>query len=422
MTISQKQSGNVRTLVKSCRILERMSRSNPKSQKSEPVYYRMLGNYFERIVNAVEDGKPIALHTVFMPVEILYAMDIVPIHAETSTWMTAAFSGEGSNLLTKAAEMGLATEICSAHRGLAGAYALGIMPRPTVVMWSSLMCDNTAKSGDLLMEINHCPGFFLDHPFNETPDEVAYLVGELKKMVAFLEERTGHKMDWDKLSEIIARSDRQIQLARKVSDLRKAVPSPFPPQRFMELITPYYLLPGQPEAIEYMETIVDDLTDMVAKKQGATDNERFRLMTLYVPPTYLLGFLGKIAQEHGAVSVCEPFFSFWGEGRLDPAKPLEGLAKKSFMFPEMGSYGIFKKETLDSAVENSRAYKVDGAIFYAHVGCRQAAGTLKLYKDALNKAGVPVLTLDFDILDPTVASESEIRQKLEQFFELLEGG
>ncbi|MFC1910205.1 2-hydroxyacyl-CoA dehydratase subunit D [Chloroflexota bacterium] len=422
MTISEKLNSNVRTLVKSCRVLERLSRSNPGAKKSEPVYYRMLGDYYERIANAVEEGNPTALHTVFMPAEILYAMDIVPIHAETSTWMTAAFSGEGSNLLAKAAEMGLITEICSAHRGLAGAYALGIMPRPTVMLWSSLMCDNTAKSGDLLMEINHCPGFFLDHPFNNTPDEVAYLIGEMKKMITFLEDKTGHKMDWDKLSEIIARSDRQIELARKVSELRKAVPSPFPPQRFMELLTPYYLLPGHPEAVEYMEAIVSDLTEMVVKKQGATDNERFRLMTLYVPPIYLLGFLGKIAREYGAVSVCEPFFSFWGEGKLDPSRPLESLAKKSFMFPEMGSYGTFKKQTLDSAVANARIYNIDGAIFYAHVGCRQAAGTLKLYKDALNKAGIPLLTLDFDILDPTVASESEIRQKLEQFFELLEGG
>lgn len=421
MTTTQKQSSNMRTLVKSCRLLERMSRNRKDSQKSEVVYFKMLGNYFERIVNAAEGGKPIALHTVFMPVEILYAMGITPIHAETSTWMTATFSGEAPNLLTKAAEMSLATEICSAHRGLAGAYALGIMPRPSVVLWSNLVCDNTAKSGDLLMELNHCPGFFLDHPFNETEDEVNYLVDELKELIAFLEETTGQRMDWDKLSEIVARMDRQIQMARQVSELRKAVPTPFPPQRFMELLTPYYLLPGQPEAIEYMEAILADLSAMVEKKQGAVPNEQFRLMSLYVPPTYLLSFLGKMAQEYGAVSACEPFFSFWGEGRLDPAKPLESLAKKSFMFPEMSAYGTFKKKTLESVVRNAEEYKVDGTVFYAHVGCRQAAGTLKLYKDALTKAGIPMLTLDFDILDPTVASESEIRQKLEQFFELLEG-
>jgi hypothetical protein len=33
---------------------------------------------------------------------------------------------------------------------------------------------------------------------------------------------------------------------------------------------------------------------------------------------------------------------------------------------------------------------------------------------------VPVLTLDCDVVDPTITSEEDVREKLEQFFELLE--
>ena len=33
---------------------------------------------------------------------------------------------------------------------------------------------------------------------------------------------------------------------------------------------------------------------------------------------------------------------------------------------------------------------------------------------------VPVLTLDCDIVDPTINNPTEVRQKMEQFFELLE--
>jgi len=44
----------------------------------------------------------------------------------------------------------------------------------------------------------------------------------------------------------------------------------------------------------------------------------------------------------------------------------------------------------------------------------------KSYKDALEEIDIPMLTLDFDILDPTVAPEAEVRLKLEGFFELLE--
>jgi len=420
ITTRKNRKHQMKSLVRGCRLLERMNIAKSGSPNSGSVYFRMLGNYFDRICIASEEGKPVALHTVFLPAEILYAMDIVPMHAETSTWMTATFIGESSTLLTRASELGLATEICSAHRGLAGAFALNIMPRPDVVLWSSLMCDNTAKSGDLLMKLNECPGFFLDHPFSQSEAEVKYLISEMQAMISFLEEHTGHRMDWDKLAEIVAKSDYQIKLAREINELRKAIPSPFPPQRFLELLTPYYLLPGHPEAIEYMELLRDDLAGMVARREGAAPHERFRLMSLYVPPMYLLGFLGKICEEYGAVSVVEPLFSLWGEGTLDPGKPLESLAQKSYMFPEMSAYGAFQQRTLEETVKCAKEYNVNGAIFYAHVGCRQALGTLRLYKDALKEADVPLLTLDFDILDPTVASETEIRGKLVQFFEMLE--
>jgi hypothetical protein len=43
-----------------------------------------------------------------------------------------------------------------------------------------------------------------------------------------------------------------------------------------------------------------------------------------------------------------------------------------------------------------------------------------LFKDVLNELDVPMLTVDCDVVDPTITSQEEIRGKLEQFFELLE--
>ncbi len=407
------------TLVKSCRVLERMNRRGD-SRGSDAAYYRILGNYFERICTAGEQGEPIALHTIFMPAEILYAMDITPMHAETSTWMNAVFSGDAGALLEKASEMNLATEVCSAHRGLAGACGLNVLPHPDVVLWSALVCDSCGKSGELVMKLCGSPGFFMDYPYQDSEDEKKYLAGEMTKMIAFLEETTGKRMNWDKLSQIVARADYQIQLARQIFQLRKAVPSPFPPQRFLEIMMPGYLLPGHPEAIEYMEMLRDELTLMVEQGRGAMPQERFRLMTLFFPPLYMIGSLGRTAQKYGAVSVVEPFFNLWGEGRLDPQKPLESLVKKHYMLPEMISYGTLKQRTLDDIVRCAHDFNIDGAVFYAHVGCRQAAGILKHFKDALTDAGFPFLVIDLDIMDASVAPEAEITEKLVQFFELLE--
>jgi benzoyl-CoA reductase/2-hydroxyglutaryl-CoA dehydratase subunit BcrC/BadD/HgdB len=385
------------------------------------LYYQMLASYFTRLLHAREEGKFIAAHTVFFPTEILYAMDIVPMHTETTTWMMALFMAEQAELLAAGAELGLASEICSPHRGLAGAFALGALPRPDVMLWSNLICDNTSKCGELVMELNDCPGFFLDHPFGDSPEEINYLLGELKDMIRFMEEKSGRKMDLDRLAEIVARTDRQIELFREINELRKAVPTPFHFQGFLELLTSDYLFAGQPEAIDYLETLRDELAERVREGKGAVPDERFRLMTLFVPPMYLMGFLERISQEYGAVSVVEPLFTRWAEGRLDPARPLESMAKKSYLIPERRTmYGPLREQGLKDLVDCAEQYRVDGAIYWAFIGCRHTCATIKLFKDILNEVDVPVLTIDCDVVDPTFSTEEETREKLEQFFELLE--
>ncbi len=419
MTIAPVKN-NIQSIIRACRLIMKMNKTRPDARKSEELYYEMLIKYFTRLLNSRKNGDFVAAHTVFFPAEIIYAMGLVPMHTETTTWMISLFTGECADILEAGASLGLASEICTPHRGLAGAFATGTIPYPDAMLWSNMVCDNTAKSGELIMKITKCPGFFLDHPFKNTEHEMKYLVSELGDMVSFLEAESGRKMDWDKLAEIVARTDRQIQLMREINELRQAVPTPFHPQGFLELISVDYLYPGQPEAIEYLETLREELSDMVRQGKGAVQTERFRLMSFFLPPMYLMGFMESISQEYGAVSVTEPFFTYWGEGRLDPGKPLESVARKSYMIPEMRMYGPMDERALDSIVECAKQYKIDGAIYYADVGCRHTCAMIKLFKDTLSNIDVPVLTLDCDVVDPTITSREEVREKLERFFELLE--
>ena len=421
MTGSDEKRIKIGAIIRASRLIARMSQTRPEAKKSEVLYYQMLANYYTRLLNAREEGNFVAAHTVFFPSEILYAMDIVPMHTEMTTWMMALFMAEQAELLAAGAELGLVSEICSPHRGLAGAFSLGALPRPDAMLWSNLICDNTAKSGELLMEINDCPGFFLDHPFQDSEAEVKYLTEELEDMIRFLEEKSGRKMDWDKLAEIVERMDKQIALFREICELRKAVPSPFPTQDYLKLLSVDYLCPGEPEAVTYLETLRDELTEMVREGKGPVSPECFRLMTLFVPPMYLTGFLEKVTQEYGAVSVVEPLFTRWAEGRLDPTKPLESVAKKLDLIPERRSmYGPLEERALKDIADCAEQYKVDGAIYWAFMGCRHTCATVRVFKDILSEIDVPMLTVDCDIVDPTINSEEEVREKLEQFFELLE--
>jgi len=421
MTIVEPKKNQIESLLRACRLVGRMNKNRSDSTRSEQLYYQMLDKYFSNVLNAKKENGFVAAHTVFFPVEVLYAMGISPLHNEVTTWTSALLLGNQLDFLNGGSEAGLAAEVCSPHRGLAGGFYRGLLPKPDVVLWSNLICDNTAKSGELIMELAKCPGFFLDHPFDHTEKENKYMVEEIKDMVKFLEDVSGHRMDYDKLAENVAEMDKQIKLQADICELRKAVPSPFPTRRFLELLTIDYMFAGQPEATEYLQTLHDELSDMVKQNKGAVNPERFRLMSFFIPPIYLIAFLENLSQEYGAISVTEPLFTYWKYEPLDPSRPLESVVKKSNMIPESRTmYGPLGQNTLQDITDCAKQYKVDGAIYYAFIGCRHSCATIKMFKDLLNEIDVPVLTLDCDIVDPTVNNQNEVRQKMEQFFELLE--
>jgi benzoyl-CoA reductase/2-hydroxyglutaryl-CoA dehydratase subunit BcrC/BadD/HgdB len=396
-----------------------MARAQPGTPLSHIIYYQILADYFTRILKAREENRFLAAHTIFFPVEILYAMGIVPMHTELTAWMTALFGGDVGDLLAKSAEVGMVPEICSPYRVLGGALAKGSLPRPDVALWTNLICDNAGKSGDFVMSLSGCSGFFVDCPFKKSNYEKDYLKKELQDMISFLEKQSGCRMDWNKLSANIAQVGRQIELYREINDLRRHRPSPFPPEDFLKLFTVDCLMAGQPEATEYLEQVCRELKDKTQQEGFA--EERFRILNLMMPPVLLLGSIAKVSAEFGAVSVTEPFFCEWGDGQIDPRKPLESLIQKIEMHPVMSMYGpLDESSLLQKVVDCASRYQVDGAIHYAHIGCRQSAALIKLLKDTLNAQGIPVLILDCDIIDTTITPEEELNNKLRQFFELLE--
>ena len=115
-------------------------------------------------------------------------------------------------------------------------------------------------------------------------------------------------------------------------------------------------------------------------------------------------------------------FKRWAEAEFDPSQPLKSVAEKSYLIPESRiMYGPLNDDVIKYVVDSARDYKVQGAVFWAFLGCRHACATIKIFKDALNEADIPMLAVDCDIVDPTINPHEEIGDKLERFFELLEG-
>lgn len=403
-------------LIRYMKFLTRFYRNQPHVH-----YFRMLLDYFTALHEAGQNGGFVVAHTIFFPVEIFQAMDLVPMHLEFTSSLMSLFGIDCSDLLAEAAGMGLPTEICSAHRIIGGALKKGALPKANAVVCSNLVCDNAIKSGELTMEFNHCPGFVFDYPFNKSEAAEKFIVSELKDVIAFLENSSGHKMDWNKLSESIDHTNRQIGLMRRINQLCKSVPSPLQPQDFIKFLVVDYMGAGKSETTLYLQKLSEDLAAKVAGGKGFANPERLRLMTTMLSPWYLQGAIDDILGEHGAAMVCNPNLSDWREEiYLDPQKPLESIAKKLAASSPMRMFGALDKRAIDPFISCVKEYQIDGVINFNHLGCRQMGPTFKIYKDVLDQLDVPILNIDCDLVDPTITSADEVRQKMEQFFELLE--
>ncbi len=417
MTIASPNSQKIDQLIKSMKFLSRFYRS-----QSHAHYYQMIYEYYANLRAARENGQFVVAHSIFLPVEIFHALDVLPLHLEFTGYMMSLFGITTSDVLAAAAQMGFAPEICSGHRLVAGALSLNSLPPADAVVSSNLVCDNAIKTGELTMEFNHCPGIVFDYPFNNNRAGVQYLMRELDEMVRFLELVSGHKMNWQKLAQNVEETGKQLKLMRDINHLCKAKPSPFEPQDFLKFLATDYMGAGTPAITAYLQDLKNDLAAKVAAGHGFAEPERLRLLGLMIPPWHLQGDIDQILKEHGASVVCYPNLCDWGEEDifLDPERPLEAIARKLILSPPMRSFGPLDERTIDPVVRAVKEYQIDGAINFTHLGCRQTGPLLKVYKDVLNDLGVPLRNMDTDLVDSTITSADEVRNKMEQFFELLE--
>jgi len=397
------------------RILEMLARmcKNESSRQGEWLYYSLLANCFRSVQKAGKEGQTVVGHTIFVPTEILYALDIVPMYLEGTGELMARMLGL-EEAFAAAKTAGFSGEICSGHRLLDSMTYQGWLPRADAFIWSNLVCDLTAKTGDYLAKTYDRPGLYMDRPYHDTPEARKYYVHELEEMIHFLENLTRRKIDMDRLSEIMENTRRSTLVFREICELRKSVPSPMRSHHLIEMTLAQLLLSGSPDLVKFYEVIRDEMKAEMQKPDKPPEN--YRLMNFFYYPGYLWKFLNTMETGYHASMVAEPHLSTWADAEIDPSRPLESLANKAFALTDTGPLRGIADRMAQQAVD----YKAEGAIYWAHLGCRQTCATIKIIKDALSKVDVPMLVVDCDMADATVVSEEEITEKVEQFLELLD--
>ena len=398
-------------------------KKKPGLMKSTAASMELVHKYVERIVTAKDEGKWVATHGTQQPLEIYEAMGVRGLFIEFWGVISDAVKLESvPAALNISASTGTPGEVCSFFRNMDGLLHAGKWPKTDFMLYATSSCDNV-KAYHTLGRRYGIPSFGMERPYLPyTPKALEHWKNEHKRLIAFLEEKTGQKLDYDRLKETVRLSYRLTELSLEIDRLARHVPCPLSAECFGGVLLALRLMPGTQDAVDFLTVLRDELQERVDQGIGAVENERFRVVWSCFTPFWDPSLLGFMQQKYGAVTVGEVLANWRGEAKwmLDPDDPLGNLAYRTQLAPGNCQYHS-SQDWADNIVDQARRLKADGAIFNNNWGCKQASGLGTIVRDELLRhCNVPSVTLNVDVIDATFVSRAEIEAQLDSFFEMIE--
>jgi len=367
-----------------------------------------------------------------IPSEILEAMGINVVYLEN--YATVCASKRLSSGFCRAGERaGFSQDVCGYARILMG-YLLGGdeapeapyggLAKPDFLVVNSYSCDSRLGWFATMSRTLDLPLYVLDAPCQPEGGctevaNVTYTESQLEDFVAFLEEQTGTKLDRGKLREKLDLARRAHDIQLEIYEMRKAIPSPMGAGDAYTVVWPGMYMAGTKECDEFYQRLRAEVSERIEKKIGIVPEEKFRLLWSGLPFWYNMALLNYFEDFGGVVAIENVYFRY--EKSLPPQHddPIKDMAISSTIHrPYAGDIEQRAQLTLDIV----RDYHVDGVILAYNPSCRLMYILQPELKNALDRYGIPNLSIECDMADERTYSEGQIKTRLDAFIERMLSG
>ncbi len=347
---------------------------------------------------------------VFMPCELLHALDITPMLPEGLSCYLVSTAAERP-FIEIAEERGVPESYCSYHKLLLGLAESGVMPAPLCVLNTSLACDANQLTFRRLAQHYQVPRFTVDVPLADSPADLAYVAGQLREMGAFLEQCSGKKLDKGKLRQALVHSAATAEDYRQYLRLRAKRSQREEMSAEMFSMLALHMLLGTPQAARHAALLRQETARLPEKLEGR------RILWMHTLPHWQSS-MHEILCLSGRCEVVSCDMTFDGlSSAIDPDRPYESMARR---LVESGYNGGARRR-VERALEMAKALNCHGVIYFCHWGCKQTSGAAQYAKQTLEAAGFPTLVLDGDGCDSGNVNDGQMVTRLQAFLEQLEG-
>ena len=215
---------------------------------------------------------------------------------------------------------GYPADMCSFIKTSLGQILADQLPKPRLILATNSPCDSAMAGYVPIEQRLGVPVYRMDQPYETNERSLDYYTNGLWKMIAFLEEETGRKMDFDRLKEICEERNKATEYVLEFRELMRNRPAPLGGLLLTMSMFGSLLLPGTEATTKCSKALRDEAKRRVESNIGALDNEKIR-MVLWNPPFLIDGGLFQWMEEtYGAVVVMD-MLAYRSYGMIDTSSP-----------------------------------------------------------------------------------------------------
>ena len=383
----------------------------------------MMSLYYLEAKNAADNNQKVAWITSGGPVELLIAMDVIPVYPENHAAMCGV-TRMGVDLCEEAEQMGYSRDLCSYARSDIGSAVTGKspimgLPKPDFLVCCNNICGTVTKWYEVLARLFDVPIVYFDAPFihDELTDNAAeYVKQQIKRAIEQMESILGRKFDMDRFAEVVTLSAEAAGIWGEILGICKNTPSPMSAFDGFILMAPIVTLRGQQQVLDFYEILRQELQERAAGGVAAIPGEKYRLLWDNLPIWFKMRDLSEKFIDLQACVVASTYLNAWAATSLDATEPIGGLAR-TYASAFVNQSIIYRAKLMRDIVVD---YSIDGVIFHSNRSCRPYSLGQYDIKEILTKwTGVPGILIEADMNDERAYAEGPVFTRLEAFIETL---
>jgi benzoyl-CoA reductase/2-hydroxyglutaryl-CoA dehydratase subunit BcrC/BadD/HgdB len=403
-----------------------------KKIEATGIMNKYMADYFYELDRASKSGvKKIAWCTSVGPAELLLSMGFLVYYPENHGALLGT-SRMASEVIPSANVIGYSPDICSYLTADIGAYLKGVtplskafegiesVPKPDVLVYNTNQCRDVKDWFAWYSRELNVPLLGIHTHRNPTDIEenvVGSITMQIKDLVKPLEKISGNKFDIKELKRIVALSRECSELWKQVLETASINPSPLTFFDGTIHMGPAVVLRGTQQAVDYYKILLKELKERVKNKEGAVEDEKFRIYWEGMPVWGRLRAHSELFANLKACVLASTYCNSWIFTDFDPEDPFTSMAKaysELFIVKSDEAKEKYMKRMIDF-------FKIDGVIYHDAKTCPNNSNNRYGMPQRLEKeTGIPSLVINGDLNDLRLISDEQTKTNVEAFIEQLE--